>query len=274
MSGTTERGEGWEMHLGDCLEVMPGIGPVALTFTSPPYNTLGARIPSNPSGMWGERSGGLGFVDSVNVDGYPDDMAEHEYQAQQITIVDMLYDATASGGCLFYNHKCRWRDGALLHPVLWMRPRSWKLRAELIWNRSTSMTMNARMWAPSEERVLWFEKSGASRTWNQPSGGNLLSVWSISHESGPNKPHPVSFPVELPSRAVAACSNVDDTILDPFAGSGTTGVACLRLGRRFIGIEKDPTYFALACERLRAEEQGSTLQAARAGQLALLGGGQ
>ena len=64
----------------------------------------------------------------------------------------------------------------------------------------------------------------------------------------------------------------DSTILDPFAGSGTTGVACLRLGRKFIGIEKDPTYFALACERLRAEEQGSTLQAARAGQLSLLGG--
>lgn len=70
---------------------------------------------------------------------------------------------------------------------------------------------------------------------------------------------------------VADFTDPGETILDPFAGSGTTGVACLRLGRKFIGIEKDPTYFALACERLRAEEQGSTLQAARAGQMALLG---
>jgi site-specific DNA-methyltransferase (adenine-specific) len=73
---------------------------------------------------------------------------------------------------------------------------------------------------------------------------------------------------------VADFTDPEETILDPFAGSGTTGVACLRLGRKFIGIEKDPTYFALACERLRAEEQGSTLQAARAGQMALLGGGK
>jgi len=60
-------------------------------------------------------------------------------------------------------------------------------------------------------------------------------------------------------------------VLDPFAGSGTTGVACLRLGRRFIGIERDPKYIEVARERLAAEESGSTLQAARAGQVPLFG---
>jgi site-specific DNA-methyltransferase (adenine-specific) len=57
-----------------------------------------------------------------------------------------------------------------------------------------------------------------------------------------------------------------EVILDPFCGSGTTGVAALRLGRRFIGIEKDSKYAALARDRIAAEEQGSTLQAKRAGQ--------
>jgi DNA modification methylase len=48
-------------------------------------------------------------------------------------------------------------------------------------------------------------------------------------------------------------SRSGDTILDPFMGSGTTGVACIRTGRRFIGIEKEPKYFAIAVKRIEAE---------------------
>ena len=62
-----------------------------------------------------------------------------------------------------------------------------------------------------------------------------------------------------------------DIILDPFAGSGTSGVAALRLGRRAILIEKDPKYAALCIERMTAEGAGSTLSAYRNGQLSILG---
>ena len=65
-----------------------------------------------------------------------------------------------------------------------------------------------------------------------------------------------------------------DIVLDPFCGSGTTGVACIRLGRRFIGIEKDAKYAAVAQERLLAESQGLNLRDARAGQLPMFGGGK
>ena len=51
-------------------------------------------------------------------------------------------------------------------------------------------------------------------------------------------------------RLVDRCSSPDDTILDPFMGSGTTGVACAKLGRRFIGIEIEPKYFDIACKRI------------------------
>jgi site-specific DNA-methyltransferase (adenine-specific) len=61
-----------------------------------------------------------------------------------------------------------------------------------------------------------------------------------------------------------------DLVLDPFAGSGTTGEACLRSGRRFLGCELDETYHATACARLKAAEQGLSLRDARAGQLSLL----
>ena len=65
---------------------------------------------------------------------------------------------------------------------------------------------------------------------------------------------------------IADFTDPDDIILDPFCGSGTTGVAAIRLGRRFIGIERNPTWAALSIEHIQAEAAGSTLQAARAGQ--------
>lgn len=108
------------------------------------------------------------------------------------------------------------------------------------------------------------------KRWN---GGGKHAVWTVpldhAHGGGGQNEHPTTKPVALMQALVADFTDPGELVLDAFAGSGTTGVACLRLGRRFIGIEKDPKYFALACERLRAEERGSTLQAQRAGQVAL-----
>jgi DNA modification methylase len=70
---------------------------------------------------------------------------------------------------------------------------------------------------------------------------------------------------------VADFTDPDDVILDPFAGSGTTLVAALRLGRRAIGIEREERWATLSRERCLAEEQNSTLAARRAGQGALFG---
>jgi site-specific DNA-methyltransferase (adenine-specific) len=66
--------------------------------------------------------------------------------------------------------------------------------------------------------------------------------------------HPTQKPLNLMLDLVTDFTDPGDLICDPFAGSGTTGVACLRLGRRFIGWEKDPAYFEIACRRLRGDE--------------------
>jgi len=60
-----------------------------------------------------------------------------------------------------------------------------------------------------------------------------------------------------------------DLVFDPFAGSATTGVACVMRGRRFIGCELQDRYFDIACERLRATNEGQTLEARQAGQQTL-----
>lgn len=111
------------------------------------------------------------------------------------------------------------------------------------------------------------------KRWN---GGGKAAVWShpiaalearANDQGRPEHltPKPVSLMLEL----VELFTDPDDVVLDPFCGSGTTGVACLRLGRRFIGIERDEKYAAVATERLDAEVRGLSLRAARAGQTSI-----
>ena len=73
-------------------------------------------------------------------------------------------------------------------------------------------------------------------------------VWRFDIERGSS--HPTQKPVALMRHIIKASSRNSSTILDPFMGSGTTGVACVKLGRRFIGIEIDEGYFDIACKRI------------------------
>ncbi len=100
--------------------------------------------------------------------------------------------------------------------------------------------------------------------WNRGGGAG---IWRFLPSHGADRPdHPTPKPVDLMLALISDFTDPGDIVLDPFAGSGTTGVACLRLGRRFIGCELDPRYAAIATERLQAEERGLSLREARAGQ--------
>jgi DNA modification methylase len=77
-------------------------------------------------------------------------------------------------------------------------------------------------------------------------------VWYIRSVRA-NDDHEAKFPLELPMRLIRLLSNPEDIILDPFLGSGTTAVAAIKTGRRFIGIEIMPHYFELAKKNIEAE---------------------
>lgn len=79
-----------------------------------------------------------------------------------------------------------------------------------------------------------------------------LDVWHIAPESAKRVGHPAPFPVDLPARCIRLFTYVDDVVLDPFMGSGTTAVAAIRNDRRFLGFETDAAYVALAHERIAA----------------------
>jgi site-specific DNA-methyltransferase (adenine-specific) len=81
----------------------------------------------------------------------------------------------------------------------------------------------------------------------------MRSVWSIPTTPKREKAfgnHPTQKPLELMKRLIALCTQVGDLVLDPFCGSGTTGVACAQLGRSFVGVDLDQSYLDLATKRI------------------------
>ncbi len=86
-----------------------------------------------------------------------------------------------------------------------------------------------------------------------------LDVWQTPSESARRVGHPAPFPVELPEKLIELYTYVDDLVLDPFMGSGSTLVAASRLGRRYVGYDLDPGYVELA--QMRVEEEGDPLVA-------------
>jgi DNA modification methylase len=76
------------------------------------------------------------------------------------------------------------------------------------------------------------------------------SVWAIRPESAKKVKHPAPFPVELPYRLIQLYTFTGDIVLDPFMGSGSTAIAALKSGRKYVGYEIDPAYLQRAEERI------------------------
>lgn len=81
--------------------------------------------------------------------------------------------------------------------------------------------------------------------------GQRFNVWNMPPEqSNTRRCHPAQFPEQLARDHIVSWSNPGDTVLDPFMGSGTTGIACISTGRKFIGFEIDEKYFEIASKRI------------------------
>jgi site-specific DNA-methyltransferase (adenine-specific) len=87
-----------------------------------------------------------------------------------------------------------------------------------------------------------------------------LDVWEIPPESARRVGHPAPFPVALPERLIGLYTYVDDLVLDPFMGSGSTLVAAARTGRRYIGYDLDPEYAAIARQRVAVEGAATAVE--------------
>jgi site-specific DNA-methyltransferase (adenine-specific) len=221
---------------GDCREILPTItGKVGHVITDPPYDE---RTHSSA------KTSAIGKVHNVDFGFAP--LADFEHVQAILRVTRGWLVAFCALEQLGY-----YRDAA---PDAWVRAGIWDRQAGTAFARSDRPFQGA-------EGIAIMHGDGAKVF---PAGAKR-AVWSSTTERN-DREHPTQKPITLMLELIQDFTSPGDIILDPFSGSGTTGVACLRLGRRFIGIERDPKYFRLACDRLRAEEHGSTLQAARSGQ--------
>jgi len=238
-------GNGWTLYHGDCLKVLPTIADksVDAVVTSPPYNTLNPS--AKPSGLHADRKNGVN-VWMEKQGGYFDQRTEGEYQDwQRLVFAECLRVAHL----VWINHKTRYRDGVGIHPLSIYSGAP--LYAEVVWDRGGSMALNCKRYAPSHEYFFAF---GKPRVWNDKNNAKM-SVWRIAAGKGKGKDnaHPCPYPLDLVIPIVES-SDCGNGILDPFTGSGTTGVACIKTGRKFIGIELDEGYCEIAARRMREAE--------------------
>lgn len=228
------------IYHGNCFDILPQIPSFDCCVTSPPYNQNIDKF--KPSGMHKESR----WVEKIS-DGYFDSLPEEEYQHQQISLFKLVGTKLNEKGSLFYNHKIRYRNGIMIHPLNIVDKFGLRIRQEIIWARNGSCTMNARMFAPSDERIYWMCKE--HHKWNQDCV-SFMSVWKIASVVSE---HACAYPIEIPKRCISATTDKNDIVIDPFMGSGTTILAAKQLGRHAIGIEINEKYCEIAAKRLGQE---------------------
>jgi DNA modification methylase len=137
---------------------------------------------------------------------------------------------------------------------------SWKMqkpkgtKQTLIWDKGEHVGMGdlSIPWRPNTEEIYVIGSGFAGHR-----GSSVIRINAPSPNFTPDaaRYHPTEKPVPLMAELISKC--IAKTILDPFMGSGTTGVAAIQLGRKFIGIEREPKYFDIGCKRIeQAVAQG------------------
>lgn len=236
MSGRVEQIGRATLYLGDCRDVLPTVSADHV-ISDPPYeDELHAAIGRIRRNDGREMISDLGF-EGIN--------------ATRDEIARLCVEAS-NGWCLLFTLAegvRSWRDALQAAGAkydiccAWMKPDS-------------APRFNGQGPARGFECFVTAWCAGGYRSWN---AGGKRGVYTHC-VNGPERhgEHPTEKPRKLMAEIIADFTSPGQTVLDPFMGSGTTGVAAVQLGRNFIGIERDERYFDIACERIdQAQRQGN-----------------
>lgn len=247
----------WSVTTGDCLQILPTLPDksVAHVITDPPYeaeaHTMQRRV---LKGTTSERARGVAEIQTKALTfGAMDEVTRGRFgtEAARLAVRWALVFCQAEAVAL-------WREA--LRPLVWKR--------SCVWVKPDGMPqLSGDRPGMGYESIACAHAPGRSR-WN---GGGLKGVFSFPclSQCRTAEDHPTQKPLALMVRLVELFADDNEIVADPFCGSASTGVACLRLGRRFIGIELNPKYAQIARDRLTAEGEGQSLRSFRDGQIPL-----
>lgn len=240
-----------QLYLGDGLEFMASIpdNSVDCIWTDPPYflsndgiTCVAGKMVKVNKGEW-DRSKGL--------------ENDHEFNLAWLA---ECYRILKPAGTI-------WVTGTVhvyLSVGMAMLQLGYRILNDIIWQKpNPPPNLGRRCFTHSTETVLWATKArkGSKHRYvfnydlmrEENGGRQMKTVWTIAPPSRNEKQfgkHPTQKPLELIQRCLRASTNPGDTVFDPFVGSGSTGVAALAIGRRFIGVEAIEEYAALSRSRL------------------------
>lgn len=207
------------LYLGDCLEILPSIGRVDAVVTDPPYEfeTAGAGI------FRSKRTN----MDLIKASGLDKGFDHTRFTSEQF------------GSVVFFCHNDQ------LAKITTYLEAEFDRHCVCAWHKTNPMPVANQHYQPDTEFWVhgWMRGYAPVGTLSEKKryyigpGGQDTSI-----------AHPTVKPLPLMGKVVSNVAGT--TILDPFMGSGSTGVACVKAGRRFIGIEIDEGYFDIACERI------------------------
>lgn len=211
------------LYLGDCREILPTLPKVDAVITDPPY---GINYQSNAGVGAGTRP--------ISNDGTRVSLRLYR------SVIPMLQGAPT----LWCTRWDAWPD------VWELFAASMKVNGLLIWDKGKPGMGDLSHWGPSYEMIA---SCGPVKT----RGSRDCSVLRYNTVPSSNRNHPTEKPEALFRYLIEKITDVDMTVLDPFMGSATTGVAAMACDRKFVGIECDPAYFDIACRRIEgAQRQG------------------
>jgi site-specific DNA-methyltransferase (adenine-specific) len=229
------------LYLSDCREVLPTLSGIDAVVTDPPYCSGGfsetAKKQAPGTGLRSETIREIGWFAG-------DNMTTAGIAWLMSSVAALCYGALCDGGTMTVFTD--WRMVGHIAPAI--ESARFRFQNMLVWDKG-SAGLGTGFRAQHELAMHFARGTPRYHSFNY---GNVLACGRV-HSSA--REHQTEKPVPLIEQISLVVSAWGATLLDPFMGSGTTGVACARLGRRFIGIEIEPRYFDMACRRIEQAQR-------------------